>query len=245
MPTEPPTETARHFLSRRLIQRVVAANGLAEIFFQSQSWAGYHLACDSWHSAYWAWVDAETFDQSRQQWKEFQFNWGNASPTDIVAKIRAAGFELPVDKDGESKWIQELFRQEAFQSHAVFQLAMNGPEASDASTFDLFADDIFVASKVGDVAYNTELAKQKQRKPNKNKGDRRLKPQLLLYWIPACLWAFTNEGVAAFLNDLYPRSGEPYQGQVISNAHRSLRLYHAPRPLYWGLTGFPSSLVPL
>jgi hypothetical protein len=239
-------ESVRVYLSRRFVQRVVSDHGMAAIFFQSQSWPGYQHAFDSWHRAFWNWIDNETPAQAIQQWKAFQFNGSSTSPAAVAARIRAEGFELPVGKGEEKQWIEELFRQEHFQSISVFQLAMRGPEATDSMTYDLFARSILIASEIGDDTFTKEFARQKNRKPTKGKSDRRLKSQLLVCWIPGCLWAFTTGGISQFLNHHYPRSGnKPYDHKTISDARRALNLYRSSRPLWWGMEGTPPCLKPL
>jgi hypothetical protein len=245
-PSKTLTADVRQFLSRHLIERAVRGLEIGNVFRQSQSWEGYNRAWDSWHSAFWKWIDDTTPAKTTQKWKTFQFNWSKISPADIINGLRTRGLPLTVAENEKTQWAEEYFRQSAFQRLLIFQTAMRGPEARDPKTIDSAAWDILIASQIGDTAYSERLAKQQQRKPTKNKGDRRLKPQLLLYWIPGCLWAFTNDGIAAFLNDLYPRSGKvASRSQVISNAHRNLKLHHSPTPSYWGVTGSPTHLVSL
>jgi hypothetical protein len=232
------TDRVRHFLSRRLIQRVASGSGTKEAFSQSQSWEGYDRACNSWHNAYWKWVDHEAPAELVARLKGLQIEF---------AKVPATAWsELPCAESEMKSWLVEQTRQEILQDKAVFRLAMRGPEAGDPETYKMFLDDMKVAALTGDNTYFAELAKQKQRKPAKGKGDRRLKPQLLMLWVPGCLWAFSTGGVAEFLNAQYPRSGNGrYNNKTISDACRDLRLYRSPKPLWWGTSGKPSCLVPL
>jgi hypothetical protein len=240
------TERVRHFLSGRLIGRVSAFHGLSDIFRQSQSWFGYDHAYDCWHSAYWRWVDDETPAQAVQQWNAFQFNCSNMTSGDIVTHIGADGIELPPDEDERKQWIKEYFGQEYFQCLSIFKLAMGGPSATDPESIKSFAAQMYIARKIGDAAYSEQLARQPQRTPCQDKGGRRLPPLLLVHWIPCCLWAFTNEGIAAFLNHLSASpDSEPYRSQAISQTHHKLKLYHAPKPFYWGFAGTPLYLLPL
>jgi hypothetical protein len=239
----------RHFLSRRLIQEVVKDNGLAEIFYQSQSWAGYERACDCWHEAYWEWVWQQIPAADIERLKSAHGDWLRLPVAEVINRLKANGFAvaaLPSDQDGQKRWLEELARQEIAERHSIFNLAMRGPEAKEPGTYGLFLRDAMIASENGLTAYNEALAKQKQRKPTKNKGDRRLQPQLLVYWIPACLWAFTTEGIAQFLHTVYPRSeNKVYDNKTISDAIRDLKLVRSPRPLWRGVTGVPPKLESL
>jgi len=250
MQTGPPTESVRLFLSRRLIERAVRGLGIGKVFYQSQSWEGYNCACESWHNAYWKWVDQQSPVKLVEHLKKaVKIDWSRLSVAQAVDGLKPVGVDwskLPPAEDDKKQWLEESVRQEMLQQRALFSLAMRGPEAEDPETYKMFANDMKIAAQIDDNSYFKALAQQKQRKPTKDKGDRRLKPQLLVHWISGCLWAFTNDGIAAFLNDLYPRSGNVASGsQVISNAHRNLKLYHSPTPLYWGVTGSPPRLVSL
>jgi hypothetical protein len=238
IPTQNLVAEVRHFLSRRLIQRVVSGLGTNEIFFQSQSWKEYQRACDSWHEAYWKWIDNEANDEIVERLIGLQIDRAK-----ISANIWS---ELPCAETIKAAWLIELTRQEILQEHAVFRLAMRGPEAEDPETFKLFLDDINVAARMGISTYFAELAKQKQRKPTKDKGDRRLKAQLLILWIPGSLWAFTTDGIAQFLNAHFPRTGDKlYNSKTIADVWRDLGLYRLQRPLWWGIAGKPAKLVPM
>lgn len=238
IPAKNLTAEVRHFLSRRLIQRVVSRLGTKEVFIQSQSWEGYDRACDSWHNAYWNWVDHEAPAELVVRLKGLQID--NAKMPQIVWS------KLPCAESEKKSWLLEQTRQDYLQQQAGFRLALRGPEAGDPETYKMFLDDMKVADRIGDNSYFAELAKQKQRKPTKDKGDRRLKPQLLLLWFPGCLWAFSTDGVAEFLNAQYPRSGNGcYNNKTISDACRDLKLYRSPKPLWWGISGKPPRLIPL
>lgn len=232
------TAEVKQFLSRRLIQRVVSGLGMKEIFFQSQSWEEYERACDSWHDAYWKWIDQETPGELVEQLRGLQID--NAKvPAIVWSKLPCAGSE-------KKAWLLEQTRQEILQDRAVFCLAMRGPEAKDAQTYEMFLDDMKVAAQIGDKMIFKALARQKQQKPAKDKGDRRLKPQLLMLWIPGCLWAFTTDGVAQFLNAHYPRTGNKlYNSKTIADAQRDLGLHRLQKPLWWGIAGKPPRLVPM
>jgi hypothetical protein len=107
---------------------------------------------------------------------------------------------------------------------------MRGPEVLDQEVYQLFYFDAKVAALYEDHSYGAEFASHKEKKEPKGKGDRRLKPMILLYWIAGCLWAFTNKGIADFLRWREPRS-EPYRPGTINNAVRELRLRRLRRPL--------------
>jgi hypothetical protein len=247
-PTDLLTADVRLFLSRRLIERIFRNIGMGNIFSQSQSWEGYNRACESWHAAFWRWVDQQCPARLVKNVKEAG-DWSRTSVANAIDLLTSGGMDcskLPPTVDEKKQWLAEFARQEMLQRYAVFSLAMRGPEAQDSETYKKYANDMKIAAQIGDDSYFQALARQKQRKPTKDKGDRRLKPQLLVYWIPGCLWAFTNDGISAFLSDLYPRINKATRhSQAISNAHRSLKLYHSPKPLYWGVTGSPPSLVAL
>jgi hypothetical protein len=247
-PPENLTADVRQFPSRRLIERVVRDLGMVKVFNQSQTRDGYSRACDSWHSAYWKWVDDKIPAQTVQRWQALQPNWSRVSPADVAAQVQAQipGFELPAAESERKRWVEEFFRQEHFQQISLFQLAMRGPEATDPKTYDLFARNIWIASEIGDATFSGQLATQKRRKPTRDIGNRRLKPQLLVHWIPGCLWAFTTDGVAQFLDRFHPRLGSKlYDNRTISDACRALKLYRLPWPLWWGISGTPPSLQPL
>jgi hypothetical protein len=154
---------------------------------------------------------------------------------------------LPCPDQNKKSWLVEQTKQEHLVQHALFDLAMTGPEAEDPVTYDDFANDICIASRIGDMSFSKRLAEQKQRHPTKDQGDRRLKYQLLYFWVPGCLWAFSTDGVAAFLDldSRYPRSAGPYNGKTIPDARRDLKLYRSPKPLWWGVQRHPPSLVGL
>jgi hypothetical protein len=228
----------RHFLSRRLIQRVAGGLGIKEIFFLSQSWEGYENACDRWNDAYWKWIDDEADNEIVERLKGLQIDYAKVCST--------IWLELPCAENEKSAWLLELTRQEILQENAVFRLAMRGPEAEDPETLELFLDDINVAARIGINTHFVEFAKQKQRKPTKDKGDRRLKAQLLILWIPGCLWAFTTDGIAQFLNVHFPRTGNKlYNSKTIADVWRDLGLYHLQKPLWWGIAGKPPKLMPM
>lgn len=207
---------------------------MQKIFFQCQSLEGYDLACESWHEAYWRWIDQQTPRELSTRLDGLQIDWA-----------RLHGFDwsrLPCPGDLKKRWLLEQSRQEMLEQFAVFQLAMRGPEAAEAKTYELFLDDMRVARRIGADVYLQELAKQKQRKPSKDKGDRRLRALLLLYWIPACLWALTTEGIAKFLQE---RCGvRAYHLKSIRRACRSLKLFHTPKPTWGGIKGTPPQLIP-
>jgi hypothetical protein len=232
------TAEVRQFLSRSLIQRVVGGLGMEKLFSQSQSWDGYTRACDSWHKAYWNWVDHE-------------------APAELVVRLKGLGIEfatvpttvwseLPCAEREKKSWLVEQTRQEILQDMAVFRLAMRGPEAEDATTYKMFLDGMKATALIGNDSYFAELAKQKQRRPTKDKGDRRLKPQLLMLWIPGCLWAFTTDGMVQFLNAHYPRAGNKlYNSRTVADAWNDLGLYRLKKPLWWGIARKSHRLVPL
>lgn len=240
------TAEVRQYLSQRLIQKMVYAPGMKEIFSKSQSWKGYDSACDSWHVAFWSWVDKETPGGGPEQ---FEVNWKLLNIFDLEKWARQQGVDLsklPCPAADRKVFLLELSRQEYLQRLALFALLMRGPEAKDPKTYQMFSDDSRVANQIGDRSFFAFYARQKHIKRAKDTGDRRLKHLLLLSWIPGCLWAFTTDGVAQFLNAHYPRSGNKlYNNKTISDACRNLKLCRSRSPLYWGLTGSPPRLVPL
>jgi hypothetical protein len=159
------------------------------------------------------------------------------------------GAKWPCAERQKLSWLVEQTRQEHLQQWALFRLSMRGPEAKDPATYDMFFNDMRFAHQIGDSTWENpwfkELAKQKQRKPTRGVGNRRLKYHLLFCWIPGCLWASLPEGVAVFLNAHYPRSSnKQYDNKTILDARRELKLYRSPKPLGWGLAGTPPRLVP-
>jgi len=211
---------------------------MGKVFYQSQSWEGFNRACDKWHNAYWNWIDHEAPAELVKQLKGLKID--NAKvPATVWSK-------LPCVESKKKSWLLEQTRQEILQDKAVFRLAMRGPEARDLTTYKMFLDDMRVADQIGDDTLFAKLAEQKQQKPTKDKGDRRLKPQLLMLWIPGCLWAFTTDGMAQFLNAHYPRTGNKlYISRTISDAWHDLGLYRLQKPLWWGIAGNPPRLIPL
>jgi hypothetical protein len=207
---------------------------MQELFLQSQSWDRYDLACESWHSAYWSWIDQQTPPELSKHLDGLQIDWS-----------RLHGFDwskLPCSDDQKKLWLLEQSRQEILEQYAVYRLAMCGPEATEKETYDLFLDDMRVARQIGVDVYIKELAKQKQRKPSKDRGDRRLKALLLLYWIAGCLWALTAEGIGQFLQDRH--HVRPYHPKVIRRAYGQLKLSHTPRPFWKGIKGTPPQVIP-
>lgn len=185
----------------------------------------------------------EVFMQS-MSWKGYERacdSWHNAlwgwvdqeTPANVARKVEA--------------WHgSEQSRQEYLLNRAFFLLVMHGPDAEEWETYQRFLGEVRLSEKIGDDTFFRGLAKHKQRKPSKDKDDRRLKYLLLLCWIPGCLWAFTTEGVAEFLQARYPRSqGQPYHPKSISDACRDLKLYRSPLPLWWGMSAPPPRLVSL
>jgi hypothetical protein len=230
-PTEKLIADARQFLSGVFVKRIVSFRGMEEIFATSQSWNGYERAFQSWHHARWAWVDKET-------------------PAEVVSKVQALRqvdwSQIDSTPEETKEWKLEVYCQQYRAQRLIFLLYMKGREATNPDTYITHLPVMNVAARIGDDAIFQALAQQKQRKPTKDQGDRSLKGQLLLHWMSGCLWAFTNDGIAAFLHDLYSRpGGVAYHSQAISAAHRGLKLYHLPTPLYWGVTGSPPRLVPL
>ena len=220
------TSRVREHLSRRFAELHATRLGTEQVLVQSTQWKGFDCAVESWHTALWAWVDSET-------------------PVDVVARVKALQVDwaaLPPATESQKEWDAEVFRQQYLQRHAHFLLGMRGPEAEDPETYMLFPDDLKIAERIGDKTYFEELAKQKQRKPTKDRADRRLKHHLLLDWIPACIWAFTREGIRRFLQDRY--GVRTYHLRTIRRAYTELRLFHAPRPLWKGIKGTQVQLIP-
>ncbi|MCI0744052.1 MAG: hypothetical protein L0Y58_01485 [Verrucomicrobia subdivision 3 bacterium] len=221
-----------------MIERTVKSLGIKDIFVKSQTWDGFERACDSWHHAYWKWVDQAGSAKLRELLKD--------RPIDLSQVPDKAWSKLPCAEAEKESWLIEQTRQEILQQAALFRLAMRGPEAEDIETYKMFSDEMHVAALIGDDTYFMEIAKQKQRKRTKDIGDRRLKYQLLLLWVPGCLWASTKDGIGRFLNENYPRSGnKSYDNKTIADARRDLNLYYSPRPLCWGVAINPPRLIPL
>jgi hypothetical protein len=199
------TVSVRDFLSCRLIERMVKAFGMEQIFLKSKSWEGYNRACDSWHDAYWKWIDEKTPPNPVEQLKG-PGDWSRV-PQSASTQLRKIREQNPLLTEAEGRlWLLELCRQEMLQDRATFLMGMCGPEAQDPEFYREFAFPIGNVHFIGDDTYLNEIAKQKCRKPTEDTGDRRLKYQLLLCWIPGCLWAFTTDGMIAFSDSHYPRS---------------------------------------
>lgn len=228
------TAKVRLHLSHLFIERLAKMYGMEKILAQSQSWEGFARAFRSWHQAQWRQVDEET-------------------PSEVVSKVVKA---LQVDEVPWSKaptlhpteerpFIVETIRQQYIQHRALFLWAMDGIEATDPDTYRRSLHDMRMAERVGDDTFFRALARQKQQKPTRDRGDRRLKYLLLLNWISGCLWAFTTDGIAALLQARYPRTEDkPYHPKTISDAWRDRKLYRLPKPLWWGIAGQPPQLVP-
>jgi hypothetical protein len=218
-------------LSEVFIESVAKVHEMEKLLVESRSWSGFPHAFESWHTARWEAVDQVT-------------------PPELAAKLVTA-IQIEEIQWSESPFlpaqrpfILETIRQEYLQHRALFLRAMAGVEATDLNTYRLFSNRMRMAEKVGDETFLRELARQKQRKPTKDKGDRSLYDLLLLQWIAGCLWAFSTDGIGAFLQDLYPRK-KPYNAKTISDAWRDLKLHRLQRPLYWGVAGRPPRLIPL
>src|SRR5262249_13429275 len=152
-------------------------------------------ALESWHAAFWTEVDRTTPSQVKMLARAIRIDWS----------------KLPLKTAADRDWEVETIRQQYFERRALFLWAMKWSDATDPRTYNLFLQDMENAKRIGDDSIVNARAKQKQTKPSKDQGDRRLKYQLLLAWIPACLWAFTTDGMCHFLQNRYPRSqNRPY-----------------------------------
>jgi hypothetical protein len=206
---------------------------------ESQRLPGYVEACESWQKAYWRWVDKTAPFPLVDAVARFEIDWSQIDATRIP--------RAPTSDDEQKPWWSEQLRQESLQRTALFELAMKGPEASDPETYKLFFPDFQLAEQIGVNWYFELIARQKQRKPTKDKGDRRLAPQLLLLWIPGCLWAVTWDGMAQFLQTWYPRSqgglgkdqGGHYHTKHISDMCHEVGLIRAPKPHWREISGDP------
>lgn len=229
------TAKVRLCLSYRFADRLAGLYETREILAQSRSWKAFTRAFESWHRARWRQVDKDT-------------------PPDIVAKVVKA-FQVEQvpwshaqnpPPEEERPFMVETIRQQYIQHRALFLWTLNGVEATDPETYRDISHSLQMAERVGDDAFCVALARQKQQKPTKDRGDRRLKHLLLINWISGCLWAFNTDGIAALLQDRYPRTeNKPYHPKTISDAWRDLDLYRLPKPLWWGIAGQPPRLVPL
>jgi hypothetical protein len=229
------TSQVRLRLSQRFAERLAKLYDTERICIESQSWEGFSRAFERWHTARWGAVDRVTPHEValklRRALDVMRLPWASA-PTQVPLEDRPH--------------IIETVRQNYLQRRALFLWEMDGSEATDPDTYGRALNDMRMAHYVGDDTFLAALAQQKQRKPTKGKGDRRLKYLLLLNWIPRCLWAFTTEGISALLQDHYPRSGgQAYRDKTVADCWRDLGLYHSSKPLWWGVAGQPPRLVPL
>jgi hypothetical protein len=121
-PTEKITDDVRQFLSRRLIERVVRNLGKGSVFFQSQSWQGYEDACESWHAAYWKWVEQQSPAKLVENLKQAG-DWSKSSVASAVEMLTSAGMDcskLPPAEDDKKQWLEEFARHEMLQHYVSF-----------------------------------------------------------------------------------------------------------------------------
>lgn len=274
--TNPPaqelTADVRLYLSRRFVIRMVGSCGMQEAFRHSESAQSYHRACETWHSAFWKWVDQETPADSV---RALQIDWSripNAEGDVWIFRRASDGAELsrfdwkawasrrgisweqlPCPAAERKRFMLEVWRQEYLLEAAAYYYLRRSPEGADPETHKLFSAYLATAPKIGDGSYFKALAEHKQRKPTRavqeglpQGDDRRLRELLLCWWIPGCFWASTTDGIVAFLNARYPRSkGKLYNPKTVSDAWRDLKLYRLRRPLWWGMAGQPPRLISL
>lgn len=233
-------------LSKIFALQVARGCGIEAIFNKSQGWDGFPEAFESWHQAFWKWVDRSVGPESLRAVRPFPIDWSRIVPHSTEDRLLV----LAVQGDMLARaWLQEERAQQHLLRQAWFAFKMRHPEGDDAATFFAYCDDFEVAKQLGDPAYPKMVLEQRQRRPRKDKGDRVLYQSLLCYWIAGCLWAFTNAGIADFLQWRQPRSKPKrksenvYEEGTIKDARAELKLHRKLH--WWGLSGDPRSLVPL
>ncbi|HOK77385.1 MAG TPA: hypothetical protein PLW35_06645 [Verrucomicrobiota bacterium] len=195
------------------------------------------------HEAFWRWVDDEA-RRDPESMKKLMDWTPDCSGIDWDILPQDTRDLLPRDEDTKAAWFVESVRQEMLARSAIHQLGMRGPEAQYPETYARFAQDYADANKIGCPIFNIQLATRKQKKPTKDPADRKLKYQIMHLWVPACFWAMTTEGIAALLQELYPRRGEPYCEKTVSDARRYLKLFRLQKPRFWGISLKGKKIIP-
>lgn len=221
---------------------------MREVFYQSQSWQGYERACESWHTAFWKWVDQEI---PADFIKSLRIDWSRVRQFDWKVWTSRRNFDwsrLPCSVADRKRFLVEMSLQEYLLEDAAFRYFMRGADAAEPETYKQFLAHIVTAGKIGDDRPFKALAQQKQRKPRKaikqerpEAEDRRLKYLLLSWWIPGCLWALTAKGIRQFLQDHCDVI--PYHLRSIRRAWKELKLFHVTKPAWKGVKGTPAQLI--
>ena len=225
------TGRTREMLSRRFAQRHSKLYGMEDIYAQSQQWAGFGQAFTTWSRAYWRLIDQETPNDVADKVKE------GISMDRIDWSSFGERYPGVTDRPGAV----EIIRQQYLEHRAFFFWAMRGIEATESDTYSEAIEHMEAAKRIGDDSFFQALARQKNRKPTKDKGRRRLKYLILLGWVPGCMWAFTTDGIREMIKTRY---GQEYDPRTLSGAWHSLRLYRSLKPLWRGLAGTPPKLLP-
>src|SRR5262245_25247561 len=246
------TTTVRANLSRQFAALEANAFAMAQLFQQSQSWEGFDRAFRRWHDARWKWVDEQTPADVVAKLKALPVDWSKLpSKTEeskqlITPKDTFFRPKVPPDTKENKEWSLETFRQQYLLRRAIFLTAMSWPDAARPETYRIFLDVMRNEDRLGDGSVFEALAKQKQRKPTKSHGGRHLKYRLLKDWIGGCLWAFTTEGIAAFLHMRYSGEGVgKYHLKKILDCRRVLKLFLLTRAKFSGVSDVPSHHLPL
>src|SRR5262249_27106352 len=82
------TQELRHFLCRQLICRAVEGLKMHKIFFESQDWEGFDIACDSWQVAYWRWVEHQIPSETAMLLGKKQGNWSKRSASEVLNQLK-------------------------------------------------------------------------------------------------------------------------------------------------------------
>lgn len=235
------TPNVRCFLSNRFIQEVVRSNRTENIFLQSQTQDDYERACESWHVAFWKWIDKETPSGGAGNFHLDGRRLFAADPAKMALDRELVLSEFPCPEADRKLFMVEFDRNHALMRLASFKLELRRPGQRKAELYYEFFPDAHFSKKLGDKSYSKLMDMQTQRKkPKEASGGRQLKFILLWYWIPACLWAMTVPGIAKTIEERAPVAcGRRYHSATIRRAVRELKLFHSPKPLWSGLKGDP------
>jgi hypothetical protein len=228
METEASTRTANR---RRVLAGI--AHGFArdwnteKAFRNSQAWDGYQKAFDSWARAMWQWIDGYLTRKEEGEWR-----------ARLLA--RKDSFSSPKDPSLAARYEDiEWYLQSYLVRRAYFLGGLSHSKQGDPEWFKAFGFYFYLAAVLDDDHIFAELARLTRRKPSQDQGRRSLRFWLLCLWVPGCLWALTNGGIAALL--VWPDADEA-QGQSrlysegsVRNMISDLNLWRPVKPLFWGL----------
>lgn len=219
------TEVRRPILAG--VARGLARDNKRENAFKdSQMWQGYQNAYVSWERAIWSWIDAGVTCETEERWRAVLLgkkeSFSPASDYSVAASV----------KD------MEHYLQTYLVRRAYFLGGLRHRKEGDPAWFKDFSFYVHVAGLLNDNEVFSELARLTRRKPSRDQGRRSLRLWLLWLWVPGCMWALTNDGMAALLvwSDDASSDGQTkvYSEGSIKNMISDLNLWRPVKPLFWG-----------